>query len=128
MYTQELKSILLLIIIATLKHCPDTVTKLLCIDKKVCFYTWLFVNPIKPCRTNTDLLGGINRVACGPKLFHLTSAHLMVCSGLLWPSVWPTVHTTCLAVSTGNINPPLIRVTCDIAGCVLNISKSSQSK
>jgi len=28
------------------------VTQLL--DKKVCFYRWLFADPIKPCRTNTE--------------------------------------------------------------------------
>jgi len=51
------------------------------IDKKVCFYKWLFADPIKPCRTITDsvgLLGGFNKVACGPKLFHLMSALLVV--------------------------------------------------
>jgi len=36
-------------------------------------------------------------VAWGPFLLHCTSAW----SGLLWPSVWPTVHTTWLAVSNG---------------------------
>jgi len=43
------------------------------IDKKVCFYRQLFADPVKPRRTNTDPvgpLGCINRVACGPKLFH----------------------------------------------------------
>jgi len=37
------------------------------IDKKVCFYRWLFANPIRPCRTITDPvgpLGGFNKVAC----------------------------------------------------------------
>jgi len=39
-------SILLLIIIATLEHCPDTVINM-AIDNQVCFYRWLFVNPQK---------------------------------------------------------------------------------
>jgi len=54
-------------------------------NKKVCFHKQLFADPIKPCRTNTNPvgpLGCINRVACGPKLFHLTSALLVVWSGL----------------------------------------------
>jgi len=76
MYAQELKSILLLIIIATLqalvlsRH-SDTIA----IDKKVCFYRRLFANPIKPCKIITDPVGPlecINKVVyiCGPKLFH----------------------------------------------------------
>jgi len=81
------------------------------IDKKVCFYRWLFADPIKPHRTNTDPVGPlrcVNRVACGAKLFHLTSALLVVWSGLLWPSVWPTVHTTWSPVSEGIVNPPIL--------------------
>jgi len=76
---------------------------------KVCFYRWLFGDPIKPRRTNTDPvrpLGCINRVACGPKLFYSMSDLLIVWSGLLWPSVWPTVHTAWSDVSTGIITPP----------------------
>jgi len=79
------------------------------IDKKVCFYRCLFADSIKPCMTNTDPVGPVgctNRVACGLKLFHLMSGLLMVWSGLLWPFVWPTVHTTWLAVFIGIINPP----------------------
>jgi len=108
------------------------------IDKKVYFYRWLFANPIKPHRTNTEgLLGCINRVACGPKLFHSTSALLVVWSGLLWPSVWPTVHTTWSPVSENIINPytlplhsphplthPLICDICDISSSVQNISQN----
>jgi len=81
------------------------------IDKKVCFYRQLFADPIKPCRTNSDPvgpLGYINRVTCGPKLFHLTFTLLVVWSGLLWPSVWPTVYTTWLPVSEGIVNPPVL--------------------
>jgi len=88
------------------RHC-DTIA----MDKKVCFYRWLFADPIKPPRTNTDPvgpLGCINRVACGPKLFHSMSALLMVWSGLLWPSVWPTVHTTWSPVSESIVNPPIL--------------------
>jgi len=65
---------------------------------------------MKPCRTNSDLvgpLGCINRVACGLKLFHSMSTLLMVWSGLLWAFVWPTVHTTWLPVSENIINPPI---------------------
>jgi len=85
----------------------DTIAR----DRKICFYRQLFVNPIKPHRTNIDPvgpLGCINRVACGPKLFHSTSALLVVWSGLLWPSVWPTVHTTWSPVSESIVNPPTL--------------------
>jgi len=78
------------------------------IDMKVCFYRQLFADPIKPHRTNTDPvgpLGCINRVPCDPKLVHSMSTLLVVWLGLLWPSVWPTVHTTWSAVSTGIVNP-----------------------
>jgi len=60
------------------------------IDKEVYFYRQLFADPIKPCRTITDPvgpLGGFNKMACGPKLFHSTSALLVVWWGLLWSSV-----------------------------------------
>jgi len=81
------------------------------IDEKVCFYRWLFAGPMKPCWTNSDPvgpLGYINRVACGPKLFHSMSTLLMVWSGLLWASVWPTVHTTWSPVSESIVNPPTL--------------------
>jgi len=81
------------------------------IDKKVCFYRRLFADPIKPCRTNSDPvgpLGCINRVVCGLNLFHSMSALLVVWSGLLWPSVWPTVHTTWSPVSESTVNPPTL--------------------
>jgi len=81
-----------LVIIATLKHSLPRHSDTIAIDKKVCFYRQLFADPIKPHRTKTDPvgpLGCINRVACGPKLFHSTSALLVVWSGPLWPSVWP---------------------------------------
>jgi len=107
-FAQELKSILLLIIRNShtqgLSRHSDTIAR-----DKVCFYRRLFADPMKPCRTNSDpvgSLGCINRVACGPKLFHSMSALLMVWSGLLWPSVWPTVHTTLLPVSESIVNPP----------------------
>jgi len=60
-------------------------------------------------RSNTDIVGllrDINRMTFGSKLFHSIFAHLVVWSGLLWPSFWPTVHTTCLAVSMALVNPP----------------------
>jgi len=108
------------------------------IDKMVYFYRWLFTDPIKPHKTNTDPmgpLGYINRVACSPKLFHLTPALLVVWSGLLWPFVWPTVHTTWLPESTGIVNPPtfslhpphppLICSIHDISGCLEYLSKSA---
>jgi len=78
------------------------------IDKKVCFHRRLFADPIKPCRTITDPvgpLGGFNKMACGPKLFHSMSALLAVWWGLLWPSVWSTVHTTWLPVSESIVSP-----------------------
>jgi len=92
MCAQKLKSILLLIIIATLMHCNKTA-----IDKQVCFYRWPFVDPVKSRSTKMDPvkpLRGINRVAWVPILFHCMSAELVVWSGLFWPSVWPTVRTT----------------------------------
>jgi len=137
MYTQELK------FIAYYNSHTQALSRhsnTIAIDK-VCFYRQLFADPIKLCRTITDPmgpLGGINRVECGPKLFHFTSALLMVWSGLLWPSVWPTVHITLSAVSIGIINPPtlslhlphplppsspLICITHDIAGYVQSISQ-----
>jgi len=100
------------------------------IDKKVCFYRRLFANPMKPCWTNSDLvgpLGCINRVACGPKLFHLMFTLLMVWSGLLWAPVWPTVHTTWSPVSEGIVDPPTHPFICgihDISGSVQNISQN----
>jgi len=78
-------------------HYPCRHSDTIAIDKKICFYRWLFADLIKPPKTNTDPvgpLGCINRVICGPKLLHLMSVLLVVWSGLLWPSVWPTVHTT----------------------------------
>jgi len=103
----------------------DTIAR----DKKVCFYRWLFADPIKPHRTNIDPirpLGCINRVACGPKLFHSTSALLMVWSGLLWPSVWPTVHTTWSPMSESIINPPTpLFVAFVIFQAVFKISQSA---
>jgi len=79
-------------------------------------------------------LGCINRVTCGPKLFHSTSALLVVWSGLLWPSVWPTVHTTWLPVSKSIVNPPTLPLHCPhptplfvafmIFQTVLNISQN----
>jgi len=104
----------------------DTIT----IDK-ICFYRQLFANPMKPCWTNSDPvgpLGCINRIACGPKLFHSTSALLVVWSGLLWASVWLTVHTTWLPMSKNIVNPPspshpLICGIRDISGSVQNISQ-----
>jgi len=65
------------------------------IDKQLCFYRQPVINPAKSRRTIIDTvrpLRGINSVAWGPILSHCTSAWLMVWSGLLWPSVWPTVH------------------------------------
>jgi len=103
---------------------------------KVCFYRRLFADPIKSRRTITDPvgpLGGFNKVACGLKLFHLMSALLVIWSGLLWPSVWPTVYTTWSPVSEGIINPPtlplhpshpLICGIHDISGSVQNKSQN----
>jgi len=56
------------------------------IDKKACFYRRLFANPIKPCRTITGPvgpLGGFNKMACGPKLFHSASALLGSAGGMV---------------------------------------------
>jgi len=81
------------------------------IDKQVCFYRWPVVDPVKWRRTIIDPvrpLRGINGVAWGPILSHCMSAWLVVWSGLLWPSVWPTVHTTWSPVSTGIVKPPTL--------------------
>jgi len=103
------------------------------IDKQVYFYRLPFVNPVRSRRTIIDPvrpLRGINRVAWDPFLFHCTSAQLVVWSRLLWPSVWPTVHTIWSAMSTGIVNPPthpshpLKCGTCDVAGCVQNVSQN----
>jgi len=79
------------------------------IDKLVCFYRQPVFDPVKSWRTIMDPvrpLRGINRVAWGPILSHCMPAQLMVWSGLLWPSVWPTVHTTWSPVSESIVNPP----------------------
>jgi len=79
------------------------------IDKQVCSYRQPVVDTVKLQRTIIDPvrpLRSINRVAWGPILFHCTPARLMVWSGLLWPSDWPTVHTTWSPVSNGIVNPP----------------------
>jgi len=100
------------------------------IDKKVCFYRWLFADPIKPCRTITDPvrpLGGFNKTACGPKLFHSTSALLVVWWGLLWPPAWSTVHTTWSPVSESIVSPPTLPLICgirDISGSAKNKSQN----
>jgi len=76
------------------------------IDKQVCFYRQTFVNPVKSQRTKTDpvkSLSDINGIAWGP-ILQFCSMHCT--SPWLTPSVWPTVYTTWLAVSTGIINPP----------------------
>jgi len=69
----------------------------------------LLLHPVKSWRTIIDPvrpLWGINWVAWGPILFLCMSTWLMVWSGLLWPSVWPTVHTIWSLVSNSIINPP----------------------
>jgi len=57
----------------------------------------------------------------------------MVWLGLLWPSVWPTVHTTWSPVSESIVNPltlplhpshPIFWGIHDIAGRVQNISQN----
>jgi len=106
------------------------------VDKQVCFYRWLVVNPVKSWRTIIDHvrpLRSINRVAWGPILSHCMSAWLMVLSGLLWPSVWPTVHATWSPVSEGIVNPPILPLypphplicgICDTAGCFQKVSQN----
>jgi len=111
------------------------------INKQVCFYRWPVFDPIKSWKTIIDPvrpLRGINRVAWDPILSYCTSAWLVVWSGLLWPSVWPTAHTTWSLVYTmaSLTNPPpstfppthpLIHGIHDITGCFKNISQTSQS-
>jgi len=51
------------------------------IDKQVCFYKRLVVDPVKSQRTIIDpvrTLRGINRVAWGPILSHCMSAQIVV--------------------------------------------------
>jgi len=102
------------------------------INKQVCFYRWLVVDPVKSRRTIIDPvrpLKGINRVAWGQILFHCMSAWLVILSGLLWPSVWPIVHTTWWSVSNGIVNPPTpLYVAFVILQAVFKMSlKTSQS-
>jgi len=107
MYAQELKSIWLFIVIATLVHYPDTI-------QNWYRYTGMLLQtaccrPVKSWRTIIDPvrpLRSINRVAWGPILSLCTSAQIIVLSRVLWPSVWPTVHTTWSPVSKGIVNPP----------------------
>jgi len=79
------------------------------IDKQVCFYRQPVFDPVKSQRTIIDpmrLLRCINRVAWGPILSQCMPARLMLWSGLLWPSVWSSVHTTWSPVSESIFNPP----------------------
>jgi len=112
------------------------------VDKQVCFYRWPVIDPVKSRRTIMDPvrpLRDINRVACGPILSYCTSAKLVIWSGLLWPSVWLTVHITWSPVYESIVNPPtfplhppyllpihppLICAIRDIAGCFQNFSQN----
>jgi len=55
---------------------------------------------------------------------------LWYCQGLLWPSVYVVRDMAWSAVCTGSVNSPLtpahplVQGTCDIAGCVQNISQN----
>jgi len=68
------------------------------VDKQVCFCRWPVFGSVKSLKTIIDPmrpLRCINRVTWGAILSHCMPARLVVWWGLLWPSVWPTVHATC---------------------------------
>jgi len=84
----------------------------------------------RPCGAT----GCINRVACGASQTVPLDVCSQVWSRLLWPSVWPTVHTTWLPVSEGIVNPPTLSFTLpthplicgirDISGSVQDMSQN----
>lgn len=81
------------------------------IDKLVCFYRRPVFDPVKSWRNTMDPvrpLRSINRVAWGPILSHCMPARLVAWWGLLWPSAWPTVHTTWSPASESIVNPPTL--------------------
>ena len=88
--------ILLLIVIATLKHSPNTVTKLLQIRKSA------FADDFCHHERPKQPLRGIDRVAWVPFCSTVCLLGSWYGQGLLWPSVWPAWHT----VSTDSVNPP----------------------
>ena len=54
--SQIAESILLFIMVATLKYYPDTVSNG-AIDGQVYFYRWLFADQVNPCRIATETVG-----------------------------------------------------------------------
>ena len=106
----ELKSILLFNIIATFKHCPDTCSDTIAIEKKVCFYRHLFANPIKPCRTITDTVGPLGalirwHVVPGCSTRHLSSWYGQGCCGHLSAHCG---HNLIGCVYTDIVSPPTL--------------------
>jgi len=94
-----------------------------------------FADPIKPRRTNTDPvgpLGCINKVTCGPKLFHSMPALLVDgkgCCGHLSGPLYTQLGRLCLRALLPPPPPftpthPLICGIRDIAVCVQDISQN----
>jgi len=107
MYVQKLKSILFAYRNGHTQALSWHSNKI-AIDKKVCFYRWLFPNPTKQWKANTVAGGplrGTNKVTCGASyytcLLHTTYGMYMVC---LWMFYLLTWHTTWPLVSSGRIN------------------------
>jgi len=107
------------------------------IDKKVCFYRWLFADPIKPYRTIRDpvahwaaLIGWYVVPNCSTRRL-LSLWYGWGCCGHLSGPLCTQLGRLCLLASLTHhpSHPPpthlLICSTHDIAGCVQNISKSA---
>jgi len=142
MYAQELKSILFLNIIAMLQPLSRHSDKFAVVRRSV--YTDGFLLTLSSHTGPIQTLWGYwEALLKWPVVPNCSTWCLLalwyICSGLLWLSVWPTVHTALLAVSNGIANLPtyhlhpshppthlLICSTCDIASCVWNKHLSNQ--
>jgi len=126
----KLKSILLLIIIATLKHCPDASDKI-ARDKQVCFYRQLFANPVKLWKTKTDPVGW-GHWGTLIKWLVVPSCSTECLLSLWYGQGYCRNLSGLLSTQLGQLcllgvlttHPPLIHCTYDIAGCVQNISQN----
>ena len=67
----SLKSTFCLYVSVTLMHHPETPSSYLTIDGQVCFPKWPFTDAVVTTRVNFLAPRGINRTACGAKLFLL---------------------------------------------------------
>jgi len=112
------------------------------IDKKVCFYRQLFTNPIKPRRTNTDPVGPLGALMGWSVVLNCFIQCLLAfwygqgCCGYLSGPLCTQPGWLCLLASITHPPTPstlatslppnhlFICGTCDIAGCVQNISQN----